>query len=156
MIDCIYFKIEKLHDDLKKKIMDRSGGKINRAKLINRIHFETVSEQNLATASKLVTSSAADHVLITSSQDWKRSIEKTFINKRSDEENLISCLFGGYKTNKSDETAANNSAIKFHIPLINVVILIQKDNSIVSILNASRFVTINKLKSGEKDDRDIR
>ena len=60
MIDCIYFKIEKLHDDLKKKIMDRSGGKINRAKLINRIHFETVSEQNLATASKLVTSSAAD------------------------------------------------------------------------------------------------
>ena len=55
--------------------------------MINHVHFETVTEQNLAKASKLVASSAADHVFFPSPQDWKRSMEKTFINKRSDEEN---------------------------------------------------------------------
>ena len=88
MIDCIHFKIEKLRDDLKKKMMDRSG-KINRAKLINQIHYDTVFEQNLAKASKLVASSAADHVFFPSPQDWKRSTEKALINKRSDEEDDV-------------------------------------------------------------------
>ena len=89
MIDCIHFKIEKLRDDLKKKTMDRSGGKINRGKLVSQIHFETVSEHNLAKASKLVASSAADHVFSPSLQDWNKSLEKTFINKRSEEENDV-------------------------------------------------------------------
>ena len=72
MIDCIHFKIEKLRYDLMektRKMMDRSGSKINRARLINQIHFDTVSEHNLAKASKLVASSAADHVFFPSPQD---------------------------------------------------------------------------------------
>jgi hypothetical protein len=87
MIDCIHFKIEKLRDDLKKKMIDRSGGKINRARLVNQIHFKTVSKPNLAKASKFVASSAAGHVF--SSQDWTRSMKKTFINKPADEENDV-------------------------------------------------------------------
>ena len=122
--------------------------------MISQIHFETVSEHNLAKASKLVASSAADHVFSPSLQDWNKSLEKTFINKRSEEENDVDGSDSLPPIDDQELLFIRTSAAAL-FPLINAVILNQLDNSTMSILNASRVVMIPKLKLEEKDDGNI-